>query len=187
LDKISDSKYNVVWKTHPKWLNDELFDDCGDMKMEMSDMSDYTIGLLRRDLVDTALSFAIAEIADEFLPPYRTTQSYLTHEKIEFAVKVILGHNANMLSSAFVKCDEIIYYEDFANTPSAIYSDLKMLNKPESVHCRMKNFKSIGKENIILNYDDAHSHALKLLSFVQMENLVVKNGIMQADTSFILK
>ena len=185
---------SMVFKTHPNWLypidtSVEQFkycnvpnDDMLPLVQQFTDVADYTIGLIRLNIVEVALSFALAfhnwrldpsEIGS-FRPPYKnTTVTIPIDDFVEYCYKVLAIYEV-MFAQKDIQCDKIIYYEDLAfDSTDARLTGLAPIHDIKS---SVKQAKS--KKITIANYDELYEYAIKFYSIHQsLSSMMIANGV----------
>jgi hypothetical protein len=174
---------SMVYKTHPNWLypidtSVKQFkycnvptDDMLPLVQQFSQVADYTIGLIRLNIVDVTLSFALAyhnwridpsEIGS-FRPPYKnTTVTIPIDDFAEYCTKVLAIYEV-IIAQKEIKCDKIIYYEDLAfdSTDASLTGITPIHDIPSSVR------QAKSKKTTIANYDELYEYAVKFYSVHQ--------------------
>jgi len=185
---------SMVYKTHPNWLypidtSVEQFkycnvpnDDMLPLVQQFTDVADYTIGLIRLNIVEVALSFALAfhnwridpsEIGS-FRPPYKnTTVTIPMNDFVEYCYKVLAIYEV-IIAQKEIQCDKIIYYEDLAfDSTDAILTGLTPIHDIKS---SVKQAKS--KQTTIENYDELCEYAVKFFTANQkLHTMAIANGV----------
>jgi hypothetical protein len=185
---------SMVYKTHPNWLypidtSVEQFkycnvpnDDMLPLVQQFTDVADYTIGLIRLNIVEVALSFALAfhnwridpsEIGS-FRPPYKnTTVTIPMNDFVEYCYKVLAIYEV-IIAQKEIQCDKIIYYEDLAfDSTDAILTGLTPIHDIKS---SVKQAKS--KQTTIENYDELYEYAVKFFTANQkLHTMAIANGV----------
>tara|TARA_B110001454_G_scaffold202941_1_gene210433 strand:- start:100 stop:870 length:771 start_codon:yes stop_codon:yes gene_type:complete len=185
---------SMVYKTHPNWLypidtsvNEFKYcnvpnDDMLPLVQQFTEVADYTIGLIRLNIVDASLSFALAFhnwLNDEsetgsFRPPYKnTTVSIPMNDFIEYCHKVLAIYEV-MIAQTEIQCDKIIYYEDLAfDLTDALLTGLTPIHNVKS---SVKQAKS--KQITIANYDELHEYAIKFFTANQkLHTMAITDGV----------
>ena len=185
---------SMVFKTHPNWLypidtSVEQFkycnvpnDDMLPLVQQFTQVADYTLGLIRLNIVEVALSFALAfhnwridpsEIGS-FRPPYKnTTVTIPIDDFVEYCYKVLAIYEV-MFAQKDIQCDKIIYYEDLAfDSTDARLTGLAPIHDIKS---SVKQAKS--KKITIANYDELYEYAIKFYSIHQsLSSMMIANGV----------
>jgi len=185
---------SMVYKTHPNWLypidtSVEQFkycnvpnDDMLPLVQQFTDVADYTIGLIRLNIVEVALSFALAfhnwridpsEIGS-FRPPYKnTTVTIPMNDFVEYCYKVLAIYEV-IIAQKEIQCDKIIYYEDLAfDSTDARLTGLAPIHDIKS---SVKQAKS--KQTTIENYDELCEYAVKFFTANQkLHTMAIANGV----------
>ena len=185
---------SMVYKTHPNWLfpidkTVDQFkyctvpnDDMLPLVQQLTEVADYTIGLIRLNIVEVALSFALAfhnwridpsEIGS-FRPPYKnTTVAIPMDDFVEYCSKVLAMYEV-MIAQTVIQCDKIVYYEDL----SFDSSDAKLigLNTTHTIESSVKQAKS--KQITIANYDELCEYAVKFFTANQkLHTMAITDGV----------
>ena len=185
---------SMVYKTHPNWLypidtSVKQFkycnapnDDMLPLVQQFTQVADYTIGLIRLNIVEVALSFALAfhnwridpsEIGS-FRPPYKnTTVTIPMDDFVEYCYKVLAIYEV-IIAQKEIQCDKIIYYEDLAfDSTDALLTGLTPIHDIKS---SVKQAKS--KQTTIANYDELYEYAIKFYAVHQsLHTMVITNGV----------
>ena len=185
---------SMVYKTHPNWLypidtsvNEFKYcnvpnDDMLPLVQQFTQVADYTIGLIRLNIVEVALSFALAfhnwridpsEIGS-FRPPYKnTTVTIPMDDFVEYCYKVLAIYEV-IIAQKDIQCDKIIYYEDLAfDSTDAILTGLTPIHDIKS---SVKQAKS--KQTTIENYDELYEYAVKFFTANQkLHTMAIANGV----------
>ena len=185
---------SMVYKTHPNWLypidtSIEQFkycnvpnDDMLPLVQQFTQVADYTIGLIRLNIVEVALSFALAfhnwridpsEIGS-FRPPYKnTTVTIPMDDFVEYCYKVLAIYEV-IIAQKDIQCDKIIYYEDLAfDSTDAMLTGLPPIHDIKS---SVKQAKS--KQITIGNYDELYEYAVKFFTANQkLHTMTIANGV----------
>ena len=194
-----------VCKTHPNWLfpydtridagSDTLYvdkfkySDVPDSDMlplinQFTEANDYTIGLIRLNITDAALSFALAyhnyhldkSKTGSFRPPYNNNT--VTIEKYSFMqhCKKILAIYEVMISQTLIQCDKIVYYEDLSFDSTD--AELLGLTPVHAIPSSVKQAKS--KKITIANYDELHEYAVGFFNTnQQLHTMSITNGVIK--------
>jgi hypothetical protein len=157
-------------------------DDMLPLVQQLTEVADYTIGLIRLNIVEVALSFALAfhnwridpsEIGS-FRPPYKnTTVAIPMNDFVEYCNKVLAMYEV-MIAQTVIQCDKIVYYEDL----SFDSSDAKLigLNTTHTIESSVKQAKS--KQITIANYDELCEYAVKFFTAnQQLHTMSIANGV----------
>ena len=185
---------SMVYKTHPNWLypidtSVEQFkycnipnDDMLPLVEQFIQVADYTIGLIRLNITEVSLSFALAfhnwrldpsEIGS-FRPPYKNaTVTIPMDDFVDYCNKVLAIYEV-MIAQKEIKCDKIIYYEDL----SFDSSDAKLigLNTMRTIESSVKQAKS--KKITIANYDELYEYAVKFFTANQkLHTMAITDGV----------
>ena len=186
----------LVCKTHPNWLlpydtSVEQFkyltepdSDMLPLIRQFTETIDYTIGVIRLNIVDVALSFALAyhnfrltgDGTGSFRPPYNNNTVTISMEDFEENCNKILAIYEAMITQKEIKCDKIIYYEDL----SFDSSDAKLigLNTVRTIESSVKQAKS--KKITIANYDELYEYAGKFFTANQkLHTFSVTDGVIK--------
>lgn len=190
---------SMVFKTHPNWLypidtSVKQFkycnvpnDDMLPLVQQFTQVADYTIGLIRLNIVEVALSFALAfhnwrldpsEIGS-FRPPYKnTTVTIPIDDFVEYCYKVLAIYEV-MFAQKDIQCDKIIYYEDLAfDSTDARLTGLAPIHDIKS---SVKQAKS--KKITIANYDELYEYAIKFYSTHQW-SMKITDGVITDINNF---
>jgi hypothetical protein len=195
-----DSK---VCKTHPNWLfpydtsidasSDTILVDkskyCDKPDRDMlplikqfTEANDYTIGVIRLNITEAVLSFALAyhnyrldkSKTGSFRPPYKNTTVTIPMEDFEQNCKKLLAIYEVMISQTLIQCDKIVYYEDL----SFDSTDAKLLGLTpiHAIESSVKQAKS--KKITIANYDELYEYAVKFFTAnQQLHTMSIANGV----------
>ena len=194
-----------VCKTHPNWLfpyyktvdaaSDTIHVDKfryahvpdGDMFPLVEKFiqgNDYTIGLIRLNITDAALSFALAyhnymldkSKTGSFRPPYNNNTVTIEMNNFMQLCKRILGIYELFTRQAEIKCDKIIFYEDLKfDSSDALLTEITPTHDiPSSV----KQAKS--KKITIANYDELYEYAIKFFTAnQQLHTFSIVDGVIK--------
>ena len=184
----------MVFKTHPNWLYpidttvkqfkycDVPNDDMLSLVQQFTQVADYTLGLIRLNIVEVALSFALAfhnwrldpsEIGS-FRPPYKnSTVTIPMDDFVDYCNKVLAIYEV-IIAQKEIQCDKIIYYEDLAfDSTDAILTGLTPIHDIKS---SVKQAKS--KQTTIANYDELCEYAVKFFTANQkLHTMAIANGV----------
>ena len=206
---------SMVYKTHPNWLfpidkTVDQFkyctvpnDDMLPLVQQLTEVADYTIGLIRLNIVEVALSFALAfhnwridpsEIGS-FRPPYKNTTVVIPMDDfIEYCSKVLAMYEV-MIAQTVIQCDKIVYYEDlsFDTTDSmragigpSKNKKMTMKEMPSAVQLQWTGTHAIpssvkqakSKKITIANYDELHEYAVKFFTANQkLHTMAITDGV----------
>lgn len=194
-----------VCKTHPNWLfpyyrtvdaaSDTMYIDKfryahvpeGDMFPLVEKFiqgNDYTIGLIRLNITDAALSFALAyhnymldkSKTGSFRPPYNNNTVTIEMNNFMQLCKKILAIYELFTRQAEVKCDKVIFYEDLKfDSSDALLTEITPTHDiPSSV----KQAKS--KKITIANYDELYEYAIKFFTAKQqLHTFSIVDGVIK--------
>ena len=185
---------SLVCKTHPNWLfpydtSVEQFkylrepdSDMLPLIRQFTETIDYTIGVIRLNIVDVTLSFALAyhnfrltgDGTGSFRPPYNNNTVTISMEDFVENCNKILAIYEVMIAQKEIKCDKIIYYEDLAFDST----DAKLigLNTTHTIESSVKQAKS--KKETIANYDELYEYAVKFFTANQkLHTMAIANGV----------
>ena len=181
---------SMVYKTHPNWLY-PIGTDMLQPIRQFAQVADYTIGLLRLNIVEASLSFALAyhNWLDEqshtgsFRPPYKNVTVSMSMEHFTECCVQILAMYELMVTQTEIRCDKIIYYEDlvFNSTDSSLTGLTPIHNIESSVE------KAKSKQITIANYDELYAYAISFYSTTQSSMTIVNGVITNIDLTNLKK
>jgi len=197
-----NSTDSLVCKTHPNWLfpydtSVEQFkylrepdSDMLPLIRKFTDTIDYTIGVIRLNIVDVSLSFALAyhnfrltgDGTGSFRPPYDNKTVTIPMEDFVENCNKILAIYELMIAQEEIKCDKIIYYEDLAfdSTDGIFFGE-----RSHDIESSIKQAKS--KKITIANYDELYEYAVKFYSTHQWSMKINEGVITEMDLSNLKK
>lgn len=163
LDFIS-SHYPIITKSHITQIVD--LREYGVIK-KYYDTEYYNILILRKDVFESALSLAIADIKKEFV-------EYKNFDTADITDKVLISYIENQLWDLGYICrnefdisyNEIVFMEDLTFDPVKDFFNMKLCNvsydnlKPFDI----SKLKAPSKKTIVKNYDHLKSVAIEYLS-----------------------
>ena len=127
----------------------------------------YNILILRKDIFESALSLAIADIKNEFV-------EYKNFDAITIPHSVVIDNIDNQLWNLTYICsnkfnisyDEIVFMEDLTFDPVKDFFNMKLCNVPyENLRpFDISKLKAPSKKTIVTNYDHLKNVALEYLS-----------------------
>ena len=190
---------SLVCKTHPNWLfpydtSVEQFkylkepdSDMLSLIRQFSEENDYTLGVIRLNIVDVTLSFALAyhnfrltgDGTGSFRPPYNNKTFTISMEDfVEYCNKILAIYEV-MIAQKEIKCDKIIYYEDLAFDST----DAKLIGITpiHTIESSIKQAKP--KKETITNYDELYEYAIKFFSRHQWSMKITDGVITDMDLS----
>jgi len=205
IDKINEFSTidSMVYKTHPNWLypidesvNEFKYsnvptDDMLPLIQNFSQVSDYTIGLIRLNIVDVALSFALAfhnwlsdpSEVGSFRPPYKNDTVTIPMDDFMVYCNKVLAIYELMIAQTEIKCDKIIYYEDLAfDSTDSMWAGIGPVHDIKS---SVKQAKS--KKVTIANYDELHEYATSFYTLEQPALTIVNGVITKIDLTNLKK
>ena len=194
-----------VCKTHPNWLfpyyssvtptaDTIIIDKFKYATVPTRDMlplvdkfiqgNDYTIGLIRLNITEAALSFALAyhnymldkSKTGSFRPPYNNNTVTIDKDNFMQLCKKILAIYDVMTRQVEVKCDKVIFYEDLKfDSSDALLTEITPTHDiPSSV----KQAKS--KKITIANYDELYEYAIKFFNTnQQLHTFSITDGVIK--------
>jgi hypothetical protein len=185
---------SLVCKTHPNWLfpydtSVEQFkylrepdSDMLPLIQQFTEENDYTLGVIRLNIVDVTLSFALAyhnfrltgDGTGSFRPPYNNKTFTISMEDfVEYCNKILAIYEV-MIAQKEIKCDKIIYYEDLAFDST----DAKLIGITpiHTIESSIKKAKS--KKETITNYDELREYAIKFFSRHQW-SMKITDGVIK--------
>jgi len=224
IDKINEFSAidSMVYKTHPNWLypidesvNEFKYcnvptDDMLPLIQNFSQVSDYTIGLIRLNIVDVALSFALAfhnwlsdpSEVGSFRPPYKNDTVTIPMDDFMVYCNKVLAIYELIIAQTEIKCDKIIYYEDLAfDSTDSMWAGIgpseKMTMKemPSAVQLQWTGTHAIpssvkqakSKKITIANYDELHEYATSFYTLEQPALTIVNGIITKIDLTNLIK
>jgi hypothetical protein len=128
LDDIVDGmllEERYLVKVHPQQTSYREVIQYNDIfkKFYMHDF--YTIGLIRRDIFATALSWSISLDTGIWLPPYDYDRMEIDVESFVRQFKITLEAIDTMVNHSMIDYDEVLYYEDIESIP---LDDIRLLD-----------------------------------------------------------
>jgi hypothetical protein len=153
----------AIAKNHTSHLN---FLKRSDLIDEFTASDPYTILMVRRNIIDTTLSFARAVTTNEWTR-YRTSASILVDVNI-FTNRILKASTQYMTDLAKnpwrLRYDEIVYYEDLTGKPDVdliklkIYDEQMFTPNPNAV---IITERAPDKKESIVNYDELRNIAIE--------------------------
>jgi len=132
----------------------------------------YTVVIIRKDVFESALSLAIADIKKEFV-------EYHNFDKVEITEKMIIAYVENQLWDLKYICknefripyNEIIFMEDLTFDPVTDYHNMKLCSQPIELlkPFDISKLKAPNKTAIVDNYDFLRNVATEYLSTKKYE------------------
>jgi hypothetical protein len=151
-----------IWKTHPYFMESEVFNFKGFNIKTNLELSDYNVLLTRRNILEVVLSAAIAREKGAWQHPFDDREVYIAPEEFKAVCKEIyFGHYLNLVENPRnIKVSDVLFYEEniVEQPPEEIFSNLSLCGATKDELPKISNpevlpYKAPPKEQIIKNYN----------------------------------
>jgi hypothetical protein len=149
----------ITVKSHITHLSTQFIQPYPHLVEKFNGIPFYTIGLIRKNLLETAMSLTIGKMTNKFSHPYPHEAEGITLDVDQFkhyCEQVYRVHFIGFLDAIeHTTIDELIYYEDFIGTAREDFAQLQLCETPLDqlplLHSTHK--KAPKKQTVVHNYD----------------------------------
>tara|TARA_B100000949_G_C14146625_1_gene392935 strand:- start:42 stop:740 length:699 start_codon:yes stop_codon:yes gene_type:complete len=149
--------------------------------LQLQEYNFYTIVLIRKNVIETALSFVLAWTTNNWDTfNYDETANFMINKKdVGKRLENVLQCLGWLLKNEFqIKYDKVIMYEDLPQQPEKAYEYLNLKDtRDEKIN--LEKFipkKAPDKKKVVANYDEIFEYCNDIIARKQFSNMSFKDG-----------
>ena len=128
--------------------------------MDLSNLMDHRIKIIRRDLIESTISFVYSLYSDDWSSSNRPRKKFLID--INFFKETLYARKKEYEILEQLEVDDTVYYEDISKDPLKIWNSLGIEKKEEVI--LPKKIKNPPKENYVENYEQLVEIGKKIIN-----------------------